>query len=252
MRLQKFLAQSGFGARRKCEQLISDGRVTINGQIAQLGATISAGDDVRVDGTPVSRQEERIYIALHKPIGYASDRSDPRNKTVFDLVPVPQRLFAVGRLDKDSSGLILLTNDGVFAYRLTHPKFEHEKEYHVLVMGQPDEATLRQWRTGVFLEGEPTKTAPAEVQVLSTPPPWPLKQTLSLPLKSEGRWLRVVMHEGRKRQIRRVAKLLRHPVVQLIRVRVGCIVLGELESGDWRRLTDHEVKMMLADQRDAQ
>lgn len=234
MRLQKLLAQSGFGARRKCEALIVAGRVTVNGQVAQLGATVSPGDDVRVDGTPIAPPEEKLYIALHKPVGYASDRSDPRNKTVFDLVRTPQRLFAVGRLDKDSSGLILLTNDGEFAYRLTHPKFEHEKEYHVLVTGRPSEATLRRWRAGVLLDGETTLTAPADVHVLRPQPPVP-------PEAKGGVWLRVVMHEGRKRQIRRIAKLLGHPVIQLVRVRVGCVTLGDLKSGDWRRLTDDEV-----------
>ncbi|MFN4293791.1 MAG: pseudouridine synthase [Thermoflexales bacterium] len=234
MRLQKLLAQSGFGARRKCEALIVAGRVTVNGQVAQLGATASPGDDVRVDGKPIALPEEKVYIALHKPVGYASDRSNPRNKTVFDLVRVPQRLFAVGRLDKDSSGLILLTNDGEFAYRLTHPKFEHEKEYHVLVAGRPSETALQRWRSGVLLPGETAPTAPADVQVLRPQPRVP-------PEATGGVWLRVVMREGRKRQIRRVAGLLGHPVIQLIRVRVGCVTLGDLESGKWRRLTDGEV-----------
>ncbi len=234
MRLQKLLARSGFGARRKCEALIAAGRVTINGQIAQLGATVSPGDDVRVDGRPIAPAEEKIYIALHKPVGYASDRSNPRNKTVFDLVRTSQRLFAVGRLDKDSSGLILLTNDGEFAYRLTHPRFEHEKEYHVLVAGRPSEATLQRWRAGVLLAGEATATAPAEVQVLRPQPPIP-------PEAKGSTWLRVILHEGRKRQIRRTAKQLGHPVIQLIRVRIGCVTLGDLKSGDWRRLTDTEV-----------
>ncbi len=234
MRLQKLLAQSGFGARRKCEALIVAGRVTVNSQVAQLGATVSPGDDVRVDGQPIALPEKKIYIALHKPVGYASDRSNPRNKTVFDLVRVPQRLFAVGRLDKDSSGLILLTNDGEFAYRLTHPKFEHEKEYHVLIAGRPSETALQRWRSGVLLPGETAPTAPADVQMLRPQPPVPSEATGDV-------WLRVVMHEGRKRQIRRIARLLGHPVIRLIRVRVGCVTLGDLKSGDWRRLTDGEV-----------
>jgi len=237
MRLQKLLAQSGFGARRKCEALIASGRVTVNGHIARLGMTVSPDDDVRVDGQPIAPPEEKIYIALHKPAGYASDRSDPRNKTVFDLVPTPQRLFAVGRLDKDSSGLILLTNDGGFAYRLTHPRFEHEKEYHVLVSGRPGEAVLQRWRAGVLLEGEVTATAPADVQILRPQPAIPPGS----PSDGGGTWLRVIMHEGRKRQIRRIARQLGHPVIRLIRVRVGCVTLGGLKSGDWRRLTAAEV-----------
>lgn len=234
MRLQKLLAQSGFGARRKCEALIAAGRVTVNGQVAQLGATVAPGDDVRIDGKPIAQPEEKVYIALHKPVGYVSDRSNPRNKTVFDLVRTTQRLFAVGRLDKDTSGLIFLTNDGEFAYRLTHPKFEHEKEYHVLVAGRPSEAVLQRWRAGVLLPGEATPTAPADVQLLQ-PSPYPPSEAAG------GVWLRVIMHEGRKRQIRRIAKLLGHPVIQLIRVRVGCVTLGHLKSGEWRKLTDGEV-----------
>lgn len=247
-RLQKFLARSGFGARRKCEALIAAGRVTVNGQVAQLGATVAAGDQVCVDGRPIAPPEALVYIALHKPVGYASDRSDPRNKTVFDLVDVPQRLFAVGRLDKDSSGLILLTNDGAFAYRLTHPKFEHEKEYHVLVAGRPSSATLQRWREGVLLDGETTKTAPADVHVMPSPPPWARAEeaTAHRDRNTQATWLRVVMHEGRKRQIRRIAKQLGHPVIRLIRARVGNVRLGALKSGQWRMLTDREVAALTA------
>jgi 23S rRNA pseudouridine2605 synthase len=240
MRLQKFLAQAGYGARRKCEQLIAAGRVTVNGQPAQLGTTVSPGDDVHVDGRPVAQVEEKVYIALHKPTGYASDRSDRRNKNMFELVRVPQRLFGVGRLDKDSSGLILLTNDGEFAQRLAHPSFQHEKEYRVLVQGRPSDAALQRWREGVLLDGETTKTAPCHVEVMGKIP------TPAFPRDAgEGAWLRVVMHEGRKRQIRRVAKLLGHPVVELQRVRVGSVRLGALKSGQWRRLSEHEVRALL-------
>lgn len=242
MRLQKFLAQAGYGARRKCEQLIAAGRVTVSGQIARLGATVSPSDDVRVDGQPVARVEEKVYIALHKPVGYSSDLSNPRNKSMFELVRLPQRLFGVGRLDKDSSGLILLTNDGEFAYRLTHPSFEHEKEYHVLVQGHPSDETLRHWRDGVMLEGETTRTAPCQVEVMGTPP-----LLTSLPKIERGiTWLRVVMHEGRKRQIRRIAKALGHPVVELQRVRVGSVRLGALKSGEWRSLSEREVRALMS------
>jgi 23S rRNA pseudouridine2605 synthase len=192
-----------------------------------------------VDGKRVAEAEAKVYIALNKPAGYASDRSDPRNKTMFELVNVPQRLFGVGRLDKDSSGLILLTNDGEFAYRLTHPKFEHEKEYRVLVEGRPSQAALRCWREGVLLNGEVTKTAPCRVEILSHIP------TPTLRGAEEGTWLRVVMHEGRKRQIRRIARLLGHPVIELARVRVGSVRLGELESGQWRRMTEAEIRALL-------
>ena len=244
MRLQKYLAQAGFGARRKCEQLIIDGRVTVNGRIATLGQSCAPNDDVRVDNKRIDAAEDKIYIALHKPVDYASDLGEPHSKTMFDLIDsavVPQRLFGVGRLDKDSSGLILLTNDGEFAYRLTHPKFEHEKEYRVLVQGVPSEATLQRWRDGILLEPEAVQTAACEVDVMRPAP------TPALPrLTGEGVWLRIVMHEGRKRQIRRVAKLLGHPVIELMRVRVGSVRLGTLQSGRWRKLTDREVKSLLA------
>lgn len=231
MRLQKFLAQAGFGARRKCEVLITDGRVRINGRMATLGESVEPSDQVSVDGKPVAEAEEKVYIALNKPVGYTSDLSDPENKSMFELVDLPQRLYGVGRLDKDSSGLILLTNDGDFAYRLTHPKFEHEKEYRVRVGGVPREDALQRWRDGVMLTGEETATAPAKVHILDT--------------RDGTSVLQVVMHEGRKRQIRRVAKLIGHPVVELVRVRVGNVALGTLQSGRWRRLTPQEVKALL-------
>ncbi len=237
MRLQKLLAQAGLGARRKCEALIAAGRVTVNGQVATLGAVVSPADEVRVDGRLLASLEEKIYIALHKPTGYLSDRSVAGAKTVFDLVRLPQRLFAVGRLDKDTSGLILLTNDGAFAHCLAHPRFEHEKEYHALVAGRPDEATLARWRGGVWLAGEQRPTAPADVGIIRPQPP--------LPRDLDATWLRIVMREGRKRQIRRVAKLLGHPVLQLVRVRIGCVGLGQLKSGQWRRLTDTEVTALM-------
>jgi 23S rRNA pseudouridine2605 synthase len=241
MRLQTYLAQTGLAARRKCERLIADGRVTVNGRVARLGTTVLPGDTVRVDGRTVAQPEGRVYIALNKPSGYSSDRSDPRNPTMFELVGVSQRLFGVGRLDKDSSGLILLTNDGVFAYRLTHPSFEHEKEYRVVVAGRPDERTLRRWRAGVMLEGEPTRTAPCAVTIAS--------QASTTARRRGGQdvtTLRVVMHEGRKRQIRRVARLLGHPVVSLERIRIGSLALGALQSGEWRRLSDREVQALMA------
>ncbi len=235
MRLQKFLAQSGFGARRKCEAFIFDGRVTINGIVATIGQSVQPGDEVRVDGAPIKQQEEKIYIALHKPVDYSSDLGDARNKSMFDLVPSSHRLFGVGRLDKDSSGLILLTNDGDFAHHLTHPRFEHEKEYRVLVKGVPNDVVLLQWRTGVMLEGEATKTAPARVSIAET-------QRVGT---REFAWLRITMHEGRKRQIRRIAKMLGHPVIELSRVRVGSVTLGTLQSGEWRKLTKAEVQALL-------
>ncbi len=226
MRLQKFLADAGLGARRKCEALISAGRVRVNGTIARIGASVAPGDHVELDGRPV-RPAAHVYIALHKPAGFASDRSRARNRTIFELVDAPQRLYAAGRLDMDSSGLVLLTNDGDLALRLTHPRYGHDKEYHVLVRGVPAEDVLARWRKGVQLDEDLAPTLPCEVSVL--------RRT------ADGALLRVVMREGRKRQIRRVAGLLGFPVLSLKRVRIGPVKLGALESGRWRALTSEEL-----------
>ncbi len=230
-RLQKILARAGLGSRRACEELIRQGRVAVNGKAAHLGQKADpARDRITVDGEPIRPRKGHTYIALHKPAGVLSDEGDGTGRlpTVRDLVDLPGHLFPVGRLDLRSEGLILLTDDGDLAYRLTHPRFGHEKEYHVLVEGQPAPETLRKWRSGVLLEGR--KTAPARVSVL----------------RQEGKrtWLRVVLREGRKRQIRRVAAMLGHPVVKLIRVRIGPIRLGSLRPGKWRRLSAQEVRAL--------
>lgn len=225
MKPQRFLAAAGYGSRRACEQLILAGRVILNGQPITFNMDIQPGDEVRVDGKRVTAEDEQVYVALHKPAGMISDRGIPHEKSALDLVELPQRLFSVGRLDKDATGLLLLTNDGELSYRLTHPRFEHEKEYRVLVEGHPDEATLQRWRAGLLLNGE--MTAPARVTAEAA---------------GGDTWLRIVLHEGRKRQIKRVAKLLGHPVKQLIRVRIGNILLGHLKAGEWRRLTAQEIE----------
>jgi 23S rRNA pseudouridine2605 synthase len=229
MRLQKFLADAGLGARRKCEALITAGRVSINGCTALIGANVAPGDVVLLDGAAIQAATLR-YIALHKPIGYASDKSDPRQRNAFELVPETTQLHAVGRLDLDSSGLLLLTNDGDLSFKLTHPRFEHEKEYRVRVSGIPDDTTLQRWRNGVQLEDDDRPTLPCDVRILSR--------------ERDSCELRVVLKEGRKRQIRRVAKLLGHPVQSLVRVRIGPLQLGRLESGRSRPLSADEIAQL--------
>jgi len=230
-RLQKIMAHAGIASRRACEELIREGRVAVNGRVAQLGQKADqARDRITVDGRPVRVKRRRTYVALHKPRGVLSDEGDGsgRLSTVRDLVSLPGRLFPVGRLDLRSEGLILLTDDGEMANRLTHPRYEHTKEYHVYVEGHPDDETLERWRQGVFLDGR--LTAPAGVSVLR-----------------HGRdhtWLEVVLREGRKRQIRRVATMLGYPVYRLIRVRIGPLHLGNLKPGQWRKLTNAEVKAL--------
>ena len=230
-RLQKILAQAGFGSRRACEELIRQGRVAVNGLVAHIGQKADPDRDrITVDKNAIQVKRRHVYVALHKPRGVLSDEGDEagRFSTVRDLVPLPGRLFAVGRLDLQSEGLLLLTDDGDLANRLTHPRYEHTKEYHVDVEGQPDEETLERWRRGVFLDGR--RTVPAEVSVLHS--------------ERDHTWLRVVLREGRKRQVRRVAAMLGHPVRRLVRVRIGPLDLGDLQPGQWRKLTDAEVKAL--------
>lgn len=229
-RIQKILARAGLGSRRACEELLRQGRVTVNGEVARLGQSADISrDEVAVDGRPVSIRQGHTYIVLHKPAGVVCTARDTHGRpTVLDLVPSEVRLYPVGRLDLASEGLVLLTDDGELAYRLMHPRYGVEKEYHVLVQGHPGRDTLARWQRGeVLAEGRP---APARVSVL----------------RREGAdtWLRVVLHEGRKRQVRLTAEALGHPVRRLIRVRLGSLRLGNLPVGAWRELGEEEVAAM--------
>ena len=226
-RLQKAMARAGIGSRRACEEIIRQGRVKIDGQIATLGQKVDpARQRVIVDGEPLTMTEPPMYIAIHKPRGILAVSQDDRGRrTVRDLVPLPGHLYPVGRLDATSEGLMLLTNDGELANWLMHPRYEHAKEYHVLIAGHPNDRTLEQWRRGVILEGK--KTAPAEVSILRR--------------ERDDTWLRVVLREGRKRQVRQVGTLLGHPVRRLIRVRIGTLQLGALKPGEWRHLSRKEI-----------
>jgi 23S rRNA pseudouridine2605 synthase len=230
-RLQKILAQSGYGSRRACETVISAGRVRVNGQVASLGQKADpAVDVILVDGNPLAAAEALIYIALYKPRNVLStvEGPDPR-PTVRGLIPLEGHLYPVGRLDFDSEGLILMTNDGDLTNKLTHPRYGHEKEYRVLLARRPDEEQLGTWRRGVVLE-DGYKTAPAEVRFEST--------------SGRGAWIRVVMGEGRKRQIRETGSLLGLPVVRIIRVRIGALKVGSLKPRHWRHLTADEIRAL--------
>ena len=231
VRLQVFLARVGLGSRRACEQLVLGGRVRVNGEVVrQLGTKIDPERDVvEVDGRRVSAVTGFRYYLVYKPVGYVTTVRDPRGRpTVMDLIPRDVRVYPVGRLDIDSEGLVLLTNDGQLAYRLMHPRYGHTKTYHVLVVGRPTSKTLEAWRHGVVLDGE--RTAPAKVRVLE---------------EAGGEsWLEIVMTEGRNRQIRRVASLLGHPVKRLIRVKIEFLEIGHLRPGQWRTLTPAEVRRL--------
>lgn len=229
-RLQKILAQAGYGSRRACEDFITAGRVRVNGKIAELGQKADpAVDKITVDGKPISAVESLIYIALNKPRMVLStvepERGDDR-KTVRDLVDIPQHVYPVGRLDFESEGLVLMTNDGDLTNKLTHPKYGHEKEYRVLLARRPDQDQLEAWRRGVILE-DGYRTQPVEVR-FETP-------------QGKGAWVRVIMKEGRKRQIRETCKQLGLPIVRILRVRIGTLRLGNLKPRQWRYLTLQEV-----------
>lgn len=227
-RLQKYLARCGVASRRASEQIITSGRVRVNGQPAdQLGASVDPDRDrVEVDGRAVRPPATLSYVALHKPIGVVSTANDPRGRrTVLDLVPGDARLFSVGRLDYDSEGLILLTDDGDLAMQLTHPRHSVEKEYRALLRGEVTDAVLQRLSAGIELDGK--RTAPATFERLETHP--------------DGVWVRVVLHQGRNRQIRRMVEAVGLDVVRLVRVRVGSLQLGGLAPGAWRRLSAAEV-----------
>ncbi|HEY0734673.1 MAG TPA: pseudouridine synthase [Herpetosiphonaceae bacterium] len=235
-RLHKVLARAGVAALRPAEDMIMAGRVTVNGRVVrELGARVDPESDViAVDGELIEIRkpsDPHRYVLVHKPVDVISTAHDTHDRpTVVGLVPTDQRLFPVGRLDADSEGLILLTDDGDLAYRLTHPRFEVEKEYRVLLDRTPTIEDLRTWREGVELEGE--MTMPAWVEVLER--------------DAAGSWIRVVMREGRKRQIREIARILGYEVLRLIRVREGPIGLGDIAPGEWRDLTPAEVQLLRA------
>lgn len=232
IRLQKILADAGVASRRAAEALIAAGRVSVNGCIvATLGTKANPErDDIRVDGRPLARAAPPVYLALNKPAGYVSTASDERGRpTVLDLVrDVPARLYPVGRLDRDSEGLLLLTNDGDLALRLTHPRYGVEKEYAVLLDREPRPEALGLLATGIDLDGR--RTAPARVRRLERAP--------------AGVWIAIALHEGRKRQIRRMCAALGLHVLRLIRVRIGPVRLGTLPPGAYRPLTSKEVEAL--------
>ena len=225
-RLQKALARIGVGSRRACEELIADGRVTVNGKVAPLGQRVDVDSDrVEVDGSAVGVQPDLVYYLLNKPRGVVTTAADTHGRpTVVDLVPAEPRVFPVGRLDADTEGLLLLTNDGELTHRLTHPSFGVDKEYLAEVEGAPSPSAVRRLREGVDLEDG--RTAPARVALI---PPHAL---------------RIVIHEGRNRQVRRMCDAVGHPVVRLVRTRIGPLVDRDLAPGEWRALSMAEVRAL--------
>ena len=227
-RLQKVLARVGIGSRRACEELIADERVTVNGELAILGRRVDPTTDViEVDGALIAVRPDAVYYLLNKPVEVVTTADDPQGRaTVVDLVPADPRVFPVGRLDYQTEGLLVLTNDGELTHRLTHPSFGVEKEYLASVEGVPSRGALRQLREGIELDDGPT--APAKAS-----------------MSSPG-LVRLTIHEGRNRQVRRMCDAIGHPVNRLVRTRIGPLADRSLKPGEWRSLTPDEVRQLAA------
>jgi 23S rRNA pseudouridine2605 synthase len=231
-RLQKVLARAGFGSRRAAEALIADGRVTVDGAVARLGQRIRPeGQLVEVDGVPVNVRDDVVYYLLNKPRSVVTTARDPEGRvTAVDLVPSEPRVFPVGRLDYDTEGLLVLTNDGELAHLVTHPRHGIEKTYLVELNGAPSRGAIRALRRGVALDDGPT--APARVRVVQR--------------RGENAALEIVVHEGRNRIVRRMCEAVGHPVRRLVRTRVGPITDRRLAPGEWRALRPREVRALYA------
>jgi len=224
VRVNRYLASTGLGSRRAVEQLIREGRVTVNGRVADLATRVDEGDDVQVDRAPV-QPEAVVAVVLNKPRGVVTTARDPQGRpTVTGLVRSDARLFPVGRLDRDTTGVLLLTNDGALADRLMHPRHGVPKSYRARVKGEPDEQALDRLRAGIELDDGPT--APAVV-------------------KSRGSGvIDITIHEGRNRQVRRMCAAIGHPVIHLNRTAYAGITAGRLEPGEWRELSSEEVEAL--------
>lgn len=231
-RLQKVLAQAGLGSRRACEALIAEGRVEVNGELATLGRRVDPEHDrVTLDGVTIPVRSGLVYYLLNKPPKVVTTAQDPEGRpTVVDLVPAEPRVFPVGRLDWDTEGVLLLTNDGPLAHGLTHPSHGVPKTYLAEVSGVPGRAALRRLREGVDLDDG--RTAPAKARLAQTTP--------------TGAALEIVIHEGRNRQVRRMCEAVGHPVRRLVRTRFGPLRDQRLAPGQWRPLTQTEIRALYA------
>ena len=234
MRLQKYLAHAGVASRRASEELIKQGRVSVNGVVVtDMGSSVGEDDIVAFDSKVISSMvdSEKIYIILNKPVGYVSTAKDQFGRpTVVDLVrDIKSRLYPVGRLDYDTSGLIILTNDGEFTYRLTHPKHEIEKTYVAEVYGIPGEDEIQRFEKGLKIEDY--ITSPAKLSIVK--------------IKGNNALLQVTIHEGKNRQVRKMCEAIGHKVLSLKRISIGPIALKDLPEGKWRRLTKEEIESLL-------
>jgi 23S rRNA pseudouridine2605 synthase len=232
IRLQKFLAQAGVASRRKAEELIREGHVSVNGTVVtEMGIKVTNKDLIELDGKKLKQEGNKVYLILNKPSDYVTTLKDEFNRpTVMDLLKdVKERIYPVGRLDYDTSGLLVLTNDGDFTYKMTHPSHEVEKIYIAEVKGIPLETEMEQFRTG--LEIEDYTTAPAIFRILKK--------------EKERATVEIIIHEGHNRQIRKMCEAIGHTVIKLKRVSIGKLELGTLKEGKWRYLTNREVDILL-------
>ncbi len=229
IRLQKYLSIAGICSRRHGEELILAGKVWVNGKlITALGTRVDPrADTVEIDGKPVLDRQRLVYIALNKPRGVVTSCEQPGEKLVTDLVNVPERIYPIGRLDKDSTGLLLLTNDGPLHHRLSHPSFDHEKEYVVTLAAPISDSALEKMAEGMLLSGN--RTRPAQVHRISL------------------RRFRIILKEGKNRQIRRMVRKVGQDILQLHRIRIAGIRLGKLDCGKWRFLNPDEIDALTAD-----
>lgn len=232
IRLQKYIADSGVASRRKAEELILQGSVKVNGNVVmEMGIKVGDSDSVEVHGKVIKPESKKVYILLNKPSGYVTTVKDQfRRPTVLDLLKgVNERVFPVGRLDYETTGLLILTNDGDFTHKMTHPKHEIEKKYLVTVAGTPTKEEISSFESG--LEIEDYVTSPAKLKILNS--------------KERNCTIEVTIHEGRNRQVRKMCDAIGHPVLSLKRISLGKVTLGDLQEGNWRELTKNEVASLI-------
>lgn len=225
MRINKFISETGMCSRREADKLIEEKRVTINGQLAELGSVVEKGDVVLVDGEPLGKKKKSTYIALNKPVGITSTTESHIEENIVDFVNHPERIFPIGRLDKDSQGLILLTNNGDIVNKILRAENNHDKEYVVTVDKRVTDQFIHQMANGVEILGQITKECVVE--------------------KINNRMFRIILTQGLNRQIRRMCAAFDYKVIKLERIRIMNIKLGDLKIGEWRDLTDDELKTLL-------
>lgn len=232
IRLQKYIAECGVASRRKAEELILEGSVKVNGSVvSEMGIKVSESDLVEVNGEVIKPENNKVYILLNKPSGYVTTAKDQFGRpTVLDLLEgVQERVFPVGRLDYETTGLLILTNDGDFTHKMTHPKHEIEKTYLAIIAGTPTEEEIVRFERGLKIEDY--TTAPAKLKIITA--------------KERACEVEVTIHEGKNRQVRKMCEAIGHPVLSLKRISLGLLSLGNLAEGDWRELTQKEVKMLI-------